>query len=382
MSRHPATHTWTFPEDRPVPHGVSRVNLRELVARPERFEHHLMVVGSVGSAQIEVVTASEPLFFQHGNISDEYAMSLPTGDHLLDTFPFRTFLADPGSNELVARIRHAMGHMVLHPHGLLHWPGKLRPPYEPPEFPGARRCGLSLVFCATEPTPVGERPLAVSSGLEAHVKAYRGTPPFHLVDVMAATESMWLGQIGDTRMDLFLNPTHLRAPGYLVVLEATEQGGWFPCDLVHVSEPTKLSGIRRGLFFSGASVAAPPPSWTEVPTPLMAAFDESERLPLPLSVQGIVLEAVDDAWARVRIGSSAAVVPRYWLARMLFRLPLHDFALGYLETYEGFYYDDRGGHRLGIRGGEAVCMDRPGIESVVRSLYRAVAPSGYSERLS
>ncbi len=76
--RHPATSTWRFPPaDRPpLPAPLERVNLRELVARPERFEHHLIVCATLGRVQLEIVTASEPLYFGHVNFSDEYALAL------------------------------------------------------------------------------------------------------------------------------------------------------------------------------------------------------------------------------------------------------------------------------------------------------------------
>ena len=176
MDRHPTTRGWAFPPgDRPsVDDGIDRVNLRELAARPERYEHHLMVVGEVGGAQLELATASEPLYFAHANISDEYALALPTGSPMLDAFPLRTFLSDPLSGEDVGRLRHRVAQLVLHPLGWLHWTGRLRPPYEPFAFaPDARRCGLSLVFCASRPSPVApDRPLAVSPGLEAEAKPY------------------------------------------------------------------------------------------------------------------------------------------------------------------------------------------------------------------
>ena len=60
--------------------SVVRTNLLELASRPGRFEHHLTVVARVGDAQLEIATASEPLYFAHVNVSDEYAMALPTGD--------------------------------------------------------------------------------------------------------------------------------------------------------------------------------------------------------------------------------------------------------------------------------------------------------------
>lgn len=338
-----------------------------------------MVVGRIGDAQLELVTASEPLFFAHANISDEYALALPTGDGLLDAFPFRTFLMQD-DNTLAGRIRHRTGQLVLHPHGWLHWPGMLRAPYTPPVFPGPRRCGLSLVFCASTPTVPGDRPLAMSAGLESNAKAYAAAPPFHLVDVMAQPDDQWLGQIGGARMDLLVAPTHVKGPTYLAVLDAAEDSDWFSCDLAFIEGNVATTGVKRALAFTGSDVAPPPETWDEVPTPRMPPFEDGARLPLPVAIDGLRVADAGDR-VRVSIGGHHADVPRYWLARMLFRVSLHDFALGYLETYEGLFYDDRGGFRLGLRGGGHVSLDRAGIERAVAELYRAVAPAGYTERL-
>ena len=78
-----------------------------------------------------------------------------------------------------------------------------------------------------------------------------------------------------------------------------------------------------------------------------------------------------------------AQIPRYWLARMLFRVALHGYRLGYVETYEGFYWDDRDGTvRMGVRGVGEVQIDPARAPAVVERIYRAVAPPGYVERLT
>ena len=155
--RHPTAVTWKLPpRHRPAPAaGLRRANLRELLARPGRFEHHLTVVARVGVAQIEAVNGGPSLvYFAHGNVSDELALALPCGDPLVDALPLRTFALDPATNEDVGRVNHRVHDMVLHPHGLLHWPGRLRPPHEPPRFtPGTRRTLISVVCCASRPTP-------------------------------------------------------------------------------------------------------------------------------------------------------------------------------------------------------------------------------------
>src|SRR4051812_3981325 len=79
-----------------------------------RTEHQLVVVGTVGDAQIECVTFSEPLAFAHANISDEYAVLLPTGDAMLDAFQGRTFVSARNSGDDVARYKHGCLDLVLH----------------------------------------------------------------------------------------------------------------------------------------------------------------------------------------------------------------------------------------------------------------------------
>jgi multimeric flavodoxin WrbA len=128
--RHSTSRSWAFPPAARVAlgDGIERTNLRELVARPARFEHHLLVCATIDGVQLEVTTASEPLYFSHVNLSDEYALALPTGDELVDRFPLRTFLSDPVTGADVGRYNHRIGDVVLHPDGLLRWPGRLRAP--------------------------------------------------------------------------------------------------------------------------------------------------------------------------------------------------------------------------------------------------------------
>jgi hypothetical protein len=382
MSRHPTTATWQFPSARD-PLDLPRTNLRELMARPTRFEHHLLVVGRVGDAQIEVVCASEPLYFAHANISDEYALQLPTGDALIDGFPVRTFIADGDSGEDVGRIRHRQGQLVLHPHGLLHWTGRLRPPFEMPPFPGARRTGLSLVFCSATPIAPKDRPLLVTEGLEDEVKAYTDLDvPFVLAD-LAKEEPGVLAVVGNARIELLRSPSLVgsESGGYLVVLEAAAP--WFATDMVFVAPGAQLDGegIDRALWLTADVAAQPPPdSWDAVPEEPFACFEAGARGALPLTLHGVHAEAVDGRLVKIAIGDASSDVPRHWLTRMLYRLALHGYALGYLETYGGFFYDDRDGYRLGVRGGGEARLERAAMEEVVEVLYRAVAPDGYIER--
>lgn len=390
-ARHPATATWRFPPSgrSSLPGRLQRVNLHELVARPRRFEHHLVVVAGLGVAQLEIVTASEPLAFAHHNISDEYAMALPTGDALIDAFPLRTFLTDPSSFADVGRLNYRVGDLVLHPHGLLHWPGRLRPPYEPTRFPaGTRRCGLSLVYCASRPSPPVDRPLFVSAGREADAKAYDGgAVPFLLAETGRGAATT-LAAVGDTTLDLLVAPGLVELPrgGYLVVLDAAPNSLHFAGDLIHVppGETVPTEGLRRALRLSSSTdmPAAPPSSWTELPEMPLAAFEDAPPGALPLTIGRLTVEAASPEAVILHIdGHASSEIPRFWLARMLFRVALHRFAIGYVETYGGFYYDDRDGHhRLGVRGHGHIDLAHEQIAPTIALLYRAVAPSGYTER--
>ena len=388
-SRHPTTKHWVFPpaERPPPPPGVERTNLRELAARPDRFEHHLMVVGTIGAAQIECVTASEPLPFAHANISDEYAIALRTGDPLLEPLRFLTLLSDPETGEDVGRIKHAAGDLVLHPHGLLHWPGRLRPPHEPFRFgPGSRRTGLSFVFCGSRPLePAGERPLGVSEGRESDVKSYGAPVPFALRDLGSERPGL-LGLIDDVRLELVVAPARVapEAGGFVFVLDGNDAGA-FAGDLFRLSPGAHVElSEGRALVVSGAEPPDPvPTSWGNVPLAPFPTFEEADRVPLPITLAGMRVEARSQTHVRVVIGQSAALVPRYWLARFLYRVALHGYRLGYLETYGGFYWDDRApeGCRIGLRGGEHVALEAHAVGETVEGLYRAIAPEGYVERL-
>jgi hypothetical protein len=388
--QHPTTVTWKLPPaQRPaLPAPLQRTNLRALAARPGRFEHHLMVVGTVGSVQIEAVTASEPLFFAHQNLSDEYVISLPTGDAMIDSFPFLTFFSDVDSGEDVGRIKHRAGEMILHPDGFLHWPGRLRPPYTPFEFaPGMRRCGVTAVVCANTRTPPDDRPLFVSPGHDKATKQYGDTEvPFVLAD-LAGEDSRLLGAVGDVRIELAVAPESWSPPagGYALVLESSGEP-CFDADLIHVPAGATLKGdgIARVIYIYSETTAAdqPPASWSEIPAPPFAPYEDAAPGTLPVRAGELSVEEASADRVAVRIGDSDPVeIPRYWLARMCFRIALHNYGLGYLETYGGFYYADQEGYRLGLRGVGSAVFSRQELAETVERLYRAVAPEGYTERL-
>ena len=398
--RHPTSRSWAFPPAgrAPLGDGVERTNLRELVARPARYEHHLLVCATIDGVQLEVTTASEPLYFSHINVSDEYALALPTGDELVDRFPLRTFLSDPTTGLDVGRYNHRIGDVVLHPEGLLHWPGRLRAPYEPFDFPpGMRRSGLSLVYCASKPTPATWCPLPPPQGREEDAKAYVTPPP---PMVLASTRGApgAVAVIGRTTLSLVELPERIDPPrgGWVVVLEAEAGSVHAPCDLLRIADGAALdgAGIVRALVLT-SSEAAPdpiPPSWSVVPAAPFAPYEDAEAGALPIEVNDaravttIRVEAASPSFVTIAVDGGAAnakaEVPRYWLARMLHRVALHGLRMGYAETYGGFFVDDRGDDvRMGVRGADPITIPRGDALAVVERIYRGVAPAGYRERL-
>jgi len=392
VARHPSAATWLFPPQgrTPLP-GIARVNVRELAARPGRFEHHLTVVGRVGNAQLEIATASEPLFFAHINISDEYAVALPTGDDMIDRFPLRTFVADAGSGEDAARYNHRILDLVQHPLGWMHWPGRLRPPFEPFAFPaGMRRCGVTVVCCASSPTPPDrERPPGVRAVREADAKSYRETPPPLGLADLGHEPARIVARVGQADLALVVDPLGVDAPrgAYVLVLEAAATSAHFACDLLYLPPGSRLEsgGIRRALVLrdEGQDAEPPPTSWERVPESPIPPFEEARRVPLPLTRAGVTLtQGPDHAHVTVAVGAMHAVVPRHWLARMLFRVALHRPLLGYVETYGGFFFDDREGIVFGLRSAEAtqrVAVEPAALLGMVETLYLAAAPPGYVE---
>lgn len=395
MTRHGSAATWVLPPaDRPAldgGDGVERLNLRELVARPDRYEHHLVIVATVAGVQLEVATASEPLYFAHVNISDEYAMALPTGDAMIDAFPLRTFLADAATGADTGRYNHRVGDLVLHPVGALHWPGRLRPPYAPFEFaPGLRRCALSLVYCASRPTPATEDPGTVPADRVADAKAYAAPGPRMALAPMTGAPGV-IARVGATELALVVRPAVIEAPtGAWVVVLAASGAQHAACDLLRVPPGARLdgAGIERALVLT--SPAAPPdpvpPAWTAFAPPVFAPAEDAAPGALPFREGALVVEtAADPSLVRARVGDVAAEVPRYWLARMVFRVGLHGIRIGYVETYGGFFVDDHAGLgdvvELGVRGAPPVRVARVRAAGVLEALYRAVAPPGHRERI-
>jgi hypothetical protein len=395
MTHVSAASSWVFPpEGRPEIPGIPRTNLRELAARPGRWEHHLTVVARSAGTQLEIATASEPLYFGHVNVSDELALALPTGDAMIDAFPLRTFVSDHATAEDVARYNHRVLDLVLHPLGPLHWPGRLRPPFEPFVFPkGMRRCALSLVFCASTPTdaPPGGQPRGVTAGRDADAKAYTSAASRLGLCELGREAPGKVAVVGDASLELLVAPGEIRPRrgAYVVVLACDGAGPHHPCDLLYVAPGAGLDGkgIARALVLESESHDAepPPPAWATVPGAEIVPIESGPRGALPFEGAGLRVTALDAAFVEVRIGASSARVPRHWLARMLFRVLLHPPVLGYVETYGGFFYDDRtigrGETKLGLRGGESVTLTDPTVaRALVDRIYRAVAPETYVER--
>ncbi len=391
--RHPTTRGWSFPSPKrpPPPEGIARINLKEIVARPDRFEHHLVVCATVDGVRLEVTTASEPLYFAHINVSDEYAVALPSGDELVDRFPLRTFLTDPRTGMDVGRYNHRVGDLVLHPEDLLHWPGRLREPWEPFDFPpGMRRCGLSLVYCAEKPTPQTWSPVPLPPGREGDAKAYVHPAPPMILSSLRSHPGV-LARIGRTQLSLLELPERIEPPygGWVIVLEADPSGPYAACDLLRIPNAGSLDGIgiTRALLLASdeASPGPPPPSWTELPPPPFAPYEDGPSdLALPFDAHGVHVEEASPALATFVVDGLSTATPRYWLARLLFRVALHGVRLGYVETYGGVFFDDRTGDlAVGIRsdaGTKSVVVPRAEALAFVEGLYRSVAPAGYRER--
>ena len=120
--------------------------------------------------------------------------------------------------------------------------------------------------------------------------------------------------------------------------------------------------------------------------PLLPQFVPYEDAPagqLPARLGELEFSAVDDHNVAIHLADrKLGEANRYWLARFLFRLPLHGFRLGYLETYGGFFYDDRGADiRFGVREKDNTVIARSEATRAVEVVYRAVAPPAYRERL-
>jgi hypothetical protein len=196
-----------------------------------------------------------------------------------------------------------------------------------------------------------------------------------------------VARVGHATLELVVHPRALTAPrgAYVAVLEARDGSPHHACDLIHLEVGASLDGrgIERALVFASTAgdAGAPPESWDRVPAAPMACFEDGPRGSLPLSCAGVVVEEVDAARVSITLGGSSAIVPRHWLARMLFRVTLHRPALGYVETYGGFFYDDRAGReRVGLRGGGEIALGASEMRELLEATYRAVAPPGYTER--
>jgi len=177
------------------------------------------------------------------------------------------------------------------------------------------------------------------------------------------------------------------------VLAADPQASYAAGDLIRVPPGATLDarGISRALVLADAEAAPdpPPPSWRALPPPPFPPFEDAPPGALPFRYGALTVEATRSGAVAVSVDGTTTVVPRYWLARMLFRAALHGLRLGYIETYGGMFIDDqllRTDHaiQLGLRtetGRAAIAIRSDEALSVLQQLYRAVAPPGYRERL-
>jgi hypothetical protein len=260
-------------------------------------------------------------------------------------------------------------------------------------LPGVRRCGLSLVFCASEHMDGNAPVLVPPAGREADIKTYGSPAPPLLLAPMDGPPGL-IAQIGTTEL-LLVERRGRIAPDtgcWVIVLEADPETGYIPCDLIRVPPGAALDarGISRALVLTDAEASPdpPPPSWRALPPPPFPPFEDGAPGTLPFRYGALTVESARSGAVAISVGDSTAAVPCYWLARMLFRAALHGLRLGYIETYGGLFIDDplRADRaiELGLRtpSGRAVLTIPPDEAlGVIEQLYRAVAPPGYRERL-
>jgi hypothetical protein len=202
-----------------------------------------------------------------------------------------------------------------------------------------------------------------------------------------------IAAVGDTRLVVLEQPTAiaLARGGWVVILDGDSPH--FALDLLRIPPGVKLpgTGIARALVFASTETppAPVPPAWYAVPPPPFAAFEDAPRGRLPVHRGQLAIVERSPELVGIAVRDFEVDVPRYWLARMLFRLALHGFRLGYVETYGGFFADDRAGTtdevRFGVRRETVRAtfdIARADALPFVEALYRAVAPDGYRERLA
>jgi hypothetical protein len=163
-------------------------------------------------------------------------------------------------------------------------------------------------------------------------------------------------------------------------------------DLIRISTGASLdsTGIARALVFS-SQYAVPDPvpaSWRETPKPAFPPFEDRPRGTLPVELGELSIAERSPTVVTATLRDVIVEVPRYWLARTLFRLGLHGLRLGYVEVYGGLVFDDHAATthdvHVGVRSNDQrlqVSIPRTQAMGLIERLYRAVAPAGYTERL-
>jgi hypothetical protein len=252
-----------------------------------------------------------------------------------------------------------------------------------------RRTGLTLVYCASKPTP--PEPLSIPPPPErgGDAKAYADPPP-RMVLASVRSHAGVVARVAETALELHELPETIAPPrgGFVLVLEAEAGSVHFAGDLYRIAEGASLpgKGIVRALTLTSESATPdpPPPSWTSVPEPPFVAYEDGAPVSLPFVHGELEIEEASASAVRVRLGDLEAEVPRYWLARLLFRVALHGLRMGYAETYGGLFVDDRKDNvAIGLRTKErraSVALPRTTALATIERLYRSVAPPGYVER--
>lgn len=155
-SRHPGCRHWSIEPGRLEPRApeagrLELLNVKAFAAAPDRVEHWLQPVARIGDCVIESATSSEPLYFAHVNVSDEFNILMPTGDVILDHAKGRTFFFDAETDDVLGYTMAGAGDVLVNPVGVAHWPGQLKDPYTRIPEAEERRKLFALVYCSLTP---------------------------------------------------------------------------------------------------------------------------------------------------------------------------------------------------------------------------------------
>ena len=247
----------------------------------------------------------------------------------------------------------------------MHWPGRMRPPYEMPAVPpGMRRSVLSLVYCANVATPHVESPDRRPRGRQR--SAREGLRRAGTADVARRRARTCRRGRSDRRDDARSRHRRGRTTARRLGRRSAHARGASP----RPGRPVR-AGARAPVLVGDAEPDPVPPAWAQLPAPPFAPLEDVPRGALPFTFGPLSVVERGDATATVALEDAIAEVPRHWLARTLFRLGLHDLRLGYVETYGGMSFDDHSGGDLDVDVGR---RDVPDPSRARPSVRRAPLP--------